>query len=211
MSGPAEPAAGRESPLSSAFPRAATVLVGTAAAILALIGLRQLDWLVGPVFLALVLVLLVHPLHGWLRRHRIPTVAALLILLVSIYGVILVIVSIVVVSLARLARLIPRYAGEVGVLVQDIRDLLALVGVGPEQARALTAMIDPSRVVALVTSVLSQTVSLGASVVFLLSLLLFMAADSIGVGCGWPAFGPNGRDSPSPCASSPPTRGGSSA
>ena len=64
MSGPAEPAASREEPLSSTFPQAALVLVGAAAAIFALVGLRQLDWLVGPVFLALVMVLLVYPLHG---------------------------------------------------------------------------------------------------------------------------------------------------
>ena len=182
MSGPAEPAASREEPLSSTFPQAALVLVGAAAAIFALVGLRQLDWLVGPVFLALVMVLLVHPLHEWLRRHHVPAAAALLILLLAIYGLILAIVAIVVISLARLARLIPTYAAELGVLVRGIRDQLAAVGVGPEQARALTATIDPSGAVAVLTSVLSQSVSLGASVVFLLSLLLFMGVDATGVG-----------------------------
>ena len=117
-----------------------------------------------------------------LRRRHIPTAPALLVLLLLIYGVIVAIVAVVVISLARLARLIPTYAAELGAVLQNIRDGLAAVGVGPEQARALTGAIDPSRVIAGLTSVLTQTVSLGASVVFLLSLLLFMGIDSTGVG-----------------------------
>jgi predicted PurR-regulated permease PerM len=84
-----------------------TILVGVGAAIFALIGLRQLSWLVAPVFLAMVIVVLVHPLHGWLRLRHVPSAPALLLLLVAIYGLIIGLVVIIAVSLARLATLRP--------------------------------------------------------------------------------------------------------
>jgi len=158
-----------------------TVLVGVGAAIFALIGLRQLSWLVAPVFLAMVIVVLVHPLHGWLRRRHVPSAPALLLLLVAIYGLIIGLVVIIAVSLARLATLLPTFAGELGALVQDLQARLAVVGVGPDQARAMTAMIEPARAVRALTSVLRQVVGFGANVVFVLSLLLFMGIDSTGV------------------------------
>ena len=65
--------------------------------------------------------------------------------------------------------------------MQDAQTRLAVVGVGPEQARALTSTIDPARAVRALMAVLSHVVSFGASVVFLLSLLLFMGIDSTGV------------------------------
>ncbi len=81
MSKTPKPVGGPEEGLNRTLPRAVTILVGIGAAIFALIGLRQLDWLVGPVFLAMVIVVLVHPLHGWLRRHRVPAAPAMLLLL----------------------------------------------------------------------------------------------------------------------------------
>ncbi len=181
MSKTPKPVGGPEEGLNRTLPRAVTILVGIGAAIFALIGLRQLDWLVGPVFLAMVIVVLVHPLHGWLRRHRVPAAPAMLLLLVAIYGLIAAIVIVVAVSLARLALLLPTFADEVGGILQDAQTRLAVVGLGPEQARALTSAIDPARAVRVLMAVLSHVVSFGASVVFLLSLLLFMGIDSTGV------------------------------
>ncbi len=182
MSGESKPVGSSPEPLSRGLPRAVTILVGLAAAMFALIGLRQLSWLLGPVFLAMVIVILVHPLHGWLRRHHVPAAAALVLLLVSIYGTISLIVVFVAVSLARLVGLLPAYAAEVEVLLQDVRQRLAVVGIGPEQARALTSTIEPSRVVGAVMSILTHVAGFGANVVFLLSLLLFMGVDSTGIG-----------------------------
>ena len=181
MSSTPKPVGNSDEALNRTLPRAVTILVGVGAAIFALIGLRQLSWLIGPVFLAMVIVILVHPLHGWLRRHRVPSAVALVLLLVSIYGTITVIVVVVAVSLARLVGLLPEYAAELEVLLQDLRGRLAVVGIGPDQARALTSMIEPSRAARALTAVLAQVVSFGANVVLLLSLLLFMGVDSTGV------------------------------
>ena len=90
MSGTPKPVGGSEEALSRTLPRAVTILIGLGAAIFALIGLQQLGWLVGPVFLAMVIVILVHPLHGWLRRHHVPSAVALVLLLVSMRDLVVV-------------------------------------------------------------------------------------------------------------------------
>ena len=107
----------------TSFPRAAVVIVALAAALVGSLALKQFAWLVGPVFLALVIVTLVHPLHRWLQRHKVPRLIALLGLVVSIYGLVIV----------------------------------------------------------LVAALFRGLISFGATMIFFLGLLLFMAIDSVGI------------------------------
>ena len=60
--------------LGKPVPRALVIMLLAAAASVAIIGLRQLGWLIGPVFLALVIVILVNPLHRTLRRRGAPKI-----------------------------------------------------------------------------------------------------------------------------------------
>ncbi|WP_332699876.1 hypothetical protein, partial [Halalkalibacter lacteus] len=48
------------------------ILVGLAAAVIVVLGLRQLSDIVGPAFLALVLVLGTQPIRLGLQRHGVP-------------------------------------------------------------------------------------------------------------------------------------------
>src|SRR6476661_4352919 len=55
-------------PANPGLPRWLVLLLGAAAATIAVAGLREIAWLVGPVFLALVVVIALAPVQGWLRR-----------------------------------------------------------------------------------------------------------------------------------------------
>ena len=46
-----------------ALPRSTMILLSAAAGVVVILGLRELSWLAGPILLALVIVVLVHPLH----------------------------------------------------------------------------------------------------------------------------------------------------
>ena len=159
-------------------PRALAILVGVAAAVVAVLGLREVGWLVGPVFLALVIVLLVHPLHTYLRRRGVPAVVALALLIVAVYGVIAVLVGVVAYSIARLASLLPAYAGEAGQLLAQLSSWLAGHGIAAAQAREIARSFDVGRLVRRLTALLSSAVRLGVNVAFLLSLLLFIGLES---------------------------------
>ena len=43
-----------------------------AAAVVVFAGVRATAWLIGPAFMALIIVIAVAPVHGWLRRHGWP-------------------------------------------------------------------------------------------------------------------------------------------
>lgn len=162
------------------LPRALTILLGLAAAMVIILGARELAWLIGPVFLALVIVLLVHPLHTWLRHKKLPEGVALVGLLLAIFGVLLVLGSILVLALGRLVTVLPQYAAEADGLVSRLRDVLIAQGISRDTASTLLANVSLGAAVSALAPVLSGVVGLAANAIFLLSLMLFMGIDATG-------------------------------
>src|SRR4051812_10213313 len=91
----------------SDLPRALVMLVGCAAAFLVLGGLHLTAWLVGPVFLALIIVIAISPVQSALLRRGWPGWLTTLVLVVLVVGLLLLFAVVVVVSIARLAALLP--------------------------------------------------------------------------------------------------------
>jgi AI-2 transport protein TqsA len=162
------------------LPRALTVLLAMAAAVVVCAGIQASAWLVGPVFLALVIVITVHPVHARLQRIGLPSWAATTVLVLVVYGVLLVLAGVVVVAIARLATVLPSYAGEANALVAAAAATLARFGVGVDQIRALAATVNYGRVIGLVSGLLLGLTSLLGNLVFLLSLLLFLSIEASG-------------------------------
>ena len=55
------------------LPRSLVILLQLAAAVVVAGGIRAAAWLVAPVFLALVIVITVHPVHARLRARGLPS------------------------------------------------------------------------------------------------------------------------------------------
>src|SRR5687767_5812587 len=102
------------------IPRWVLLLVGLAAATVAIAGLRAVAWLVAPVFLALVVVVALAPVQGWLRRIGVPRWLATTVLLVLVWAVLLAFVALLVVSAAQLAALLPDYTGQAELLINEV-------------------------------------------------------------------------------------------
>lgn len=75
---------GHADPVSrwAGLPAPVVLLVGLAAAVIVATGVRAVAWLVAPVALALVVVITVRPVHGWLHRRGLPRWAAGIVLVV---------------------------------------------------------------------------------------------------------------------------------
>jgi predicted PurR-regulated permease PerM len=164
------------------LPRTLTLLLGGAAAMIIIAGLRELAFIAGPVFLALVIVLLVHPLHDRMLRRGVPRTVALLLLLLAIYGVIIVLAAIMAYAVARLASILPGYAASARGVLDGLVNWLASLGIDRAQVRQVTSALDVNRLAGYLTSLLSSLFSFGANVLFLLSLLLFLGVESTGMG-----------------------------
>src|SRR5687767_5196111 len=66
------------------LPRSFVMLVGCAAGFLVLAGIYFTDWLVGPLFLALIIVITISPVQAALRRRGWPGWLTMLVLVVLV-------------------------------------------------------------------------------------------------------------------------------
>ncbi|GAB3912524.1 AI-2E family transporter [Microlunatus endophyticus] len=159
-------------------PRITNLFLITAGAVITVFGMRELSWLLGPFLLALMIVILVHPVYRALLRIKVPAVGALLGLLVAVYGIILGLIGIIAISAAQLATILPRYASSVAASWQFLTDQLAGLGIGSDQIRQLVGTIDLLQVARFLTGHLPSLFSAGANMIFLYSLLLFLGVES---------------------------------
>ncbi len=160
------------------LPRGLTILLGMGAAVLAGMGLWFTGWLVGPVFLALTIVIVVSPLLGWLERHKVPAWLAMVLTILAVYAVLVVLAVVLVISVARLTSLLPQYADRASELVDGATELLARFGVGADQLRSVAGSFDLGRVADVLGTVLSAVSGLASNLVFLLVLMLFMTLEA---------------------------------
>ncbi|SDU83324.1 Predicted PurR-regulated permease PerM [Microlunatus sagamiharensis] len=114
-------------------------LVVLAALVVAAAGLKTASSIVGPVFLVLTLAITVHPLRTWMRKHRVPALAATVVALLAVYVVLLVVLGSVVWCLVRLTT--------------------ALLDYGPQLAQLLTAALDRAAELGLSRAMLENAVS----------------------------------------------------
>jgi AI-2 transport protein TqsA len=166
--------------VGSSIPRWVLLLVGLAAATIGIAGLRAIAWLVAPVFLALVVVVALAPVQGWLRRIGVPRWLATTVLLVLVWAVLLAFVALLVVSAAQLAALLPDYADQAEILINEVVTELNTAGLVSGQLSDLIEQIDYGQVVGLATGLLTQLLGAASTLVLLLSALVFMAIESSG-------------------------------
>ena len=142
-------------PAPGVIPRWLLLLVGAAAATIAVAGLRAIAWLVAPVFLALVVVIAITPVQRWLRRLGAPSWLATTVLLVLVWSVLLGFVALLVLAVAQMAALLPDYADRAEVLINGVVADLNDAGIVSGQLSDLVQQIDYSQLVGVATGLLS--------------------------------------------------------
>ena len=160
------------------LPRGLTLLLGIAAAVIAVAGMRATAWLIGPLFLALMIVIAAHPVQRWARRKGWPTWAATLALIVVVYAGLLALAAVLFVSVGQLATLLPQYSAQFDAMVDGLKQTLAGFGVGPTQIQQATQGISLNSVAGAVGGILASLSGLASVIVLVLALLLFFIADA---------------------------------
>ena len=135
-------------------------------------------WLIGPVFLALIVVVAAHPVQGWLRRKGWPAWAATLALILVVYATLLVLAGVLLVSVGQLATVLPQYSAQFDALLASGQQALVGLGIGPAQVEAATQGINVGSILGAVGGFLSGLSGLLSVVVLVLALLLFFIADA---------------------------------
>jgi AI-2 transport protein TqsA len=164
------------------LPRAVLVLGCAAAAVIVAAGVQAAAWLVGPVSLALVVVITIHPVRRRLVGLGLPGWLTTTVLILIVLGLVVALAGVVVVAVAQLVTVLPLYAAEANAVVSSGTATLGRFGVGTEQLRALAAALNFAKVLSFASGLLLGLSSLLGNVVFLLTLLLFLCVESAGAG-----------------------------
>ncbi|MDV7084727.1 AI-2E family transporter [Rhodococcus opacus] len=159
------------------MPRGLIVILGLAALVVTVAGIQVAASIVGPIFLALMLTVAVHPLPEWLHRKGVPGWLATIAAILVVNGIILVLVLSLAVSVAQLATLLPEYADDFTTLIDSAQNFLNSHGVNSADAQTLLSQVDYSKVFGLVEGILQSMLGIFSNLLFILALLLFMAVD----------------------------------
>ncbi len=152
------------------------VLVGLAAATIVIAGLRGIADIFAPLFLALILTVLAHPLRRWLGKKMPSWVASTVCIAVVYIGVVLFALA-VLVSVARFATLLPTYADEFTSRLDDLTKWLKDVGVDQAQIEKVGSSFDIGQLSGFIADLLGELMGLVSNLFFILALVLFMTVD----------------------------------
>lgn len=154
------------------------LLIGLAAAVIALIGIGHVSSIAGPAFLALTLTITVSPLRSWLRRRGASSWVLVVVPLTVVFVGLVAFVGAMVVSVAQLAVLLPTYTDKYNALVSEISTWIHGLGITTDQVNAVLEKLDPNKVLALVQAFLGSLLSVGSAFVLILLLLFGMSLDA---------------------------------
>ena len=150
------------------------VMLGLAATVVVLVGMRLAAPILNPILFALVLSLLFSPIYAWLRRRRIPTPLALIIMLVGLTVLFVGIFLIMGISIARFSGDIASYAGKLNVQVGNLQDLANVLGLSNVDIRDA---VKPSALAGAIGSVLSGVADFLSNLFLILIIVLFLLAE----------------------------------
>ncbi|MDH3302013.1 MAG: AI-2E family transporter [Acidimicrobiia bacterium] len=165
---------------TSGLSRGLNVLLTVAAAIIVVAGLRSFASSIGPMFLALVVVVVVSPVYHWLRRLGLNGTLATVGLAVTAYGVLTVMLAALIWTGTRLAQLLSSdfYTTKLSQTQADIEAQLAEWGYTSDDLGDVMADIDLTSVAGQVTNALSSVLSITSAIGLILISMLFMVMDT---------------------------------
>jgi AI-2 transport protein TqsA len=150
------------------------VMLVLAATVVVFTGMRLTAPILDPILFAVVLALLFSPIYAWLRRRRIPTPLALVIMLVGLSVLFLGIAGIVGVSIARFSGDIGSYTGKLNDQLDNIQSLTNSLGVSKAD---LHKALSPSALTGAIGAVLSGVADFLSNLFLILIIVLFLLAE----------------------------------
>jgi AI-2 transport protein TqsA len=160
------------------LPRGLIILLGVAAALVAAVGMRQFANILGPVFMALVLSIAVHPIRRLADRYRLPALLGMLLSLLAVYLIVFGLFAILVIGGIQFATLLQDYGPQFQAFLQNAIQLLESVGISQTEIQDSVKELSPSRLVGVASSLLGGLAGVLSNIFFLIALLFFTVADA---------------------------------
>lgn len=165
-------------PVPTFLPRGLLILFGMASATIAALGFKAIADIIAPSFLALVLVICVQPVRGWLIGKGLPSWVAALATILSVYLILIVMIVALLVCLAKLATLAPSYTDQANNLANDVVTKLKDLGVDQSQVDNVASNLDFGKLFGVATTILTSILSILSNLLFIGLITLFLAFDN---------------------------------
>lgn len=162
-------------------PRFNAVAIGLAATLICLLGLREFAGVIGPLFLALNLMITAYPLHTWLVRKGTPSWLSATVVSLTVFAVLLTIVVGLIWSVSEMVGLLPQYSEAFNLLYRQTVALIVELGFEPTAISRILSSLDPTRVLAAATSLLSGASGTVGIIGIVVAAIVFMAMDTPGM------------------------------
>ena len=153
------------------------MVLGLAAGFVVAAGLRAIPNIIGPVFLALVLIITVDPIRSALIRRGAPRWLATLSVVIAVFAIVIGLFLSAIIGIARFASLMPQYADQIQSQLSGLKSWLVGLGVTQADVQNMFSSIDTSQIAAFAESLLASISGVLTSLLFVIVLLLFMAVD----------------------------------
>jgi AI-2 transport protein TqsA len=150
------------------------VVLLLAALVVVFVGMRLAAPILNPILFAVILALLFSPIYAWLRRRRIPTPLALVIMLVGLTLLFAAIAGIMGVSIARFSGEIGSYTGKLNGQLDNIQSLTGGLGISKAD---LQQTLSPSALTGAIAAILSGVADFLSNLFLILIIVLFLLAE----------------------------------
>ena len=173
------PPQGRDlTPTGLGLPREVVILLGMAAAVITVAGMRSISGILGPTMLALMLAIAADPIRTAAVRRGMPRWLGTVLALLVVYVGLLALTGSLVIALAEFGSLVPEYQDQFASLLADGRAFLERFGVDDDQIQNVLASFDLGRLSSLVAGLLGTLLSLLSNVGFVVALIFFICLDA---------------------------------
>lgn len=160
--------------------RSMTLIVSIAATAVVIWGLRSIAGIAGPALLALVLLVTVYPVRGWLTRLRLPSWMASLGTVIAVYIVVILLLLSLILAIDQLITLVPTYSGQFNTLMNNLGTWLRRQGISQGQINEGLSKLDIGQLVPVLQSLASRILSFLTNLLLFGLLVVFSAFDAPG-------------------------------
>jgi predicted PurR-regulated permease PerM len=167
-----------ESAPQPVLPPSLRLLIGLAAAVIVLAGVFFARELVGPLVLAIVLVVICEPVRRPLERRGWPHWLGTTAVILLVYLVLLGMGALLWMAGTQFAQLVTDFADELQASTENFLAWLQSAGLAQEAADAAGSVFDPETLVGLASSLGGTILGVATALFFVFAYVIFMAADA---------------------------------
>lgn len=169
-----------ETPPNAGLSSSLRVLLALAAVVIVVAGLSFAREVVGPLALAIVIVIICEPVRQPLMRRGLPSWLGTTIVIAVAYVILLAMGALMWFAGVQFAGLVVDLASDGAVTrqLQDLAGWLTDIGLGQEATDAVASLIAPANLLKVVQSVGGTVIATATALFFVFAYIIFMAVDA---------------------------------